>query len=228
MRKRSLTLSRTSVGKNSFHTFGPANARHPGITLRFIILFACTVAGACVWAASTSASAQDVEAGRAKAQACAACHGADGNSSSGTYPNLAGQTWRYLYVQLKDFKEGRRTNPVMSPMAAPLSRQDMIDIANFFAAQTLKPSAFKVDETKARLGKIKADAVLCTMCHLGGFSGQNEIPRVAGQHYEYIVKQLKDFRSRSRTNDAGNMTSVTKTLSDADIENLAQYITSLR
>jgi cytochrome c553 len=66
------------------------------------------------------------------------------------------------------------------------------------------------------------------MCHLGGFSGQNEIPRVGGQHYEYIVKQLKDFRAKNRTNDAGNMTSVSKGLSDEDIDKLAQYITSLR
>ncbi len=196
--------------------------------MRFIILLACAVVGTCVWPVLAPASAQDIAAGRTKAQACAACHGADGNSSSGVYPDLAGQTWRYIYVQLKDFKEGRRTNPIMSPMAAPLSRQDMIDIANFYAAQTPKPSAFKVDDAKVKLGKAKSDEVLCVMCHLGGFSGQNEIPRVAGQHYEYIVKQLKDFRSRTRTNDAGNMTSVTKTLSDADIENLAQYITSLR
>ena len=65
------------------------------------------------------------------------------------------------------------------------------------------------------------------MCHLGGFTGQNEIPRVAGQHYEYIKKQLSDFKARRRTNDAGNMTSVASTLSDEDIENLAQYATSL-
>lgn len=211
-----------------FHTLGLASVQNSGGKLRFTILLACAVAGTWTWATLTSASAQDIEAGRTKAQACAACHGADGNSSSGSYPNLAGQTWRYLYVQLKDFKEGRRSDPVMSPMAAPLGRQDMIDIANFFAAQTPRPSAFKVDESKVRLGKAKADEVLCTMCHLGGFSGQNEIPRVAGQQYEYIVKQMQDFRSRTRTNDAGNMTSVTKTLSDADIENLAQYITGLR
>jgi cytochrome c553 len=56
------------------------------------------------------ARAQDLEAGRAKAQPCAACHGADGNSLSGLFPNLAGQSWRYIYMQLKDFKEGRRSN----------------------------------------------------------------------------------------------------------------------
>ncbi len=66
------------------------------------------------------------------------------------------------------------------------------------------------------------------MGRLGGFSGQNEIPRVAGQQCDYVVKQLKDFKTRTRTNDAGNMTSVAQTLSDTDIENLAHYISSLR
>ena len=65
------------------------------------------------------------------------------------------------------------------------------------------------------------------MCHLGNFAGQNEIPRVAGQQYDYVVKQLRDFKSRARTNDAGNMTSVARTLSDEDIVNLAHYTASL-
>ena len=186
------------------------------------------LAAALFLAAVAPAAAQDIEAGRAKSQACAACHGTDGNSVAGMFPNLAGQTWRYLYVQLKDFKEGRRSNPLMSPMAASLSREDMINIANFYAAQPLKPSTFKADEGKVKLGKAKADETLCTMCHLGGFLGQNEIPRVAGQQYDYIVQQLKDFKARNRTNDAGNMTSVGQTLSEADIENLGHYLTSLR
>ena len=174
------------------------------------------------------AAAQDIAAGKAKSQVCAACHGVDGNSPSGQFPNLAGQTWRYIYVQLKDYKEGRRSDPVMTAMATPLSRQEMIDIANYFAAQPAKPSTFKADEGKIKLGKAKADETLCSMCHLGAFAGQNEIPRVAGQQYDYIVKQMRDFKARTRTNDAGNMTSVAQTLSEADIENLAHYITSLR
>ena len=179
--------------------------------------------------AAGPAPAQDVEAGRAKAQqVCAACHGADGNAPSPEVPSLAGQSWRYLYIQLRDFKEGRRSNPLMSPMAQPLSREDMINVANFYAAQALKPSAFKPDEAKARLGKAKADETLCTMCHQEGFKGQNEIPRVGGQNYPYIVAQLKAFKERTRTNDAGNMTSVARTLTEADIENLAHYLTGLR
>ena len=174
------------------------------------------------------AAAQDIAAGKAKSQVCAACHGVDGNSPSGQFPNLAGQTWRYIYVQLKDYKEGRRSDPVMTAMATPLSRQEMIDIANYFAAQPARPSTFKADEGKIKLGKAKADETLCSMCHLGAFAGQNEIPKVAGQQYEYIVKQMRDFKARTRTNDAGNMTSVAQTLNEADIENLAHYITSLR
>jgi cytochrome c553 len=104
----------------------------------------------------------------------------------------------------------------------------MMDIAAFYAAQPLKPAAFQVDENKARLGKAKADTTLCTMCHLGGFLGQNEIPRVAGQNYAYVVAQLKAFKARTRTNDAGNMTSVAQTLSDEDIDNLGHYLAGLR
>jgi cytochrome c553 len=80
---------------------------------------------------------------------------------------------------------------------------------------------------KAERGKNKSEETLCTMCHLGGFMGQNEIPRVAGQHYEYIVKQLKDFKTLKRTNDAGNMTAVAKTLSDRDIDDLGHYLAGL-
>jgi cytochrome c553 len=167
------------------------------------------------------------DAGNSKSQACAACHGPDGNSSNAAYPNLAEQTARYLYLQLKDFKERRRKDPVMSPLAANLSKEDMLDLSEYFAAQKGKPSGFKADSGKVALGAKKSNEVLCTMCHLGGFSGRNEIPRLSGQQYDYIVKQLKDFKARKRTSDAGNMTSVAQTLSDDDIVNLAHYIANL-
>lgn len=174
-----------------------------------------------------AAHAQDVEAGRKKAEACIACHGPNGNSTNPQFPILAGQTARYTYLQLKDFQEGRRKEPAMDPFVAKLSRNDLLDLSAFFAAQRLRPPNFKVSEARARRGKAKADEVLCTMCHLGGFMGQNEIPRVAGQHYQYIVKQLKDFKAYRRTNDAGNMTSVSKTLSDRDIEDLGHFLAGL-
>jgi cytochrome c553 len=173
------------------------------------------------------AFAQGDEATRKLAEPCMACHGPNGNSQNPDYPVLAGQSWRYIYIELKDFKEGRRTDPVMSPMAATLSRDDMIALGNFFAAQKPVPIAFKADGAKVDAGRKISDAVLCPMCHLGGFIGQNEIPKVAGQYPQYIKKQLLDFRAKRRTNDAGNMTSVAGTLSDDDIENLSQYIANL-
>ena len=169
----------------------------------------------------------DPAAGQKKAGACAACHGADGNPASDQFPILAGQTARYIYLELKDFKEGRRSDPAMAPFVAKLSRDDMLDLADWFAAQKPKPIAFKPDAARVARGKRKADEVLCTMCHLGGMRGQNEIPRVAGQYPEYVIKQLKAFKARTRTNDAGSMTSVAQTISEQDIEDLAHYIASL-
>jgi cytochrome c553 len=171
-------------------------------------------------------AAQMAAAGE-KAKICAACHGEGGNSLDPQYPILAGQSWRYIYIELKDFKEGRRSDPQMSPMAAGLSQDDMVALGNYFAAQKKLPIKFTFDGAKIDAGRKVSDAALCPMCHLGGFVGQNEIPREAGQWPQYVRKQLEDFRARRRTNDAGNMTSVAAGLSDADIENLAQYIGNL-
>jgi cytochrome c553 len=193
------------------------------------VTFQAAIVAALALAASVAAHAQDVEKGRKKAETCVACHGPNGNSTQPQFPILAGQTARYIYLQLKDFKEGRRAEPQMDhPFLKDLSRDDMFDLSAFFAAQKLRPAAdFKPDPAKVERGKKKSEEVLCTMCHLGGFMGQNEIPRVAGQHYAYIVKQLNDFKTSKRTNDAGNMAAVSKTLSDRDIDDLANFLAGL-
>lgn len=174
----------------------------------------------------TSALAQ-APAMPAKAQVCVACHGPGGKSVMVTNPILAGQSARYLYLQLRDFQEGRRSDPQMDPIVKDLSRDEMRELAAFFAAQKPAPQTFASDPERIKRGKAKADETLCTMCHLGGFAGQNEIPRVAGQHPAYVIKQLSDFKAGRRTNDAGNMTSVSKTLNERDIEDLAHYLASL-
>ncbi len=163
----------------------------------------------------------------AKATACLACHGENGNSSMPNMPSLAGQNARYLYLQLRDFQEGRRDNAMMSAMTAGLSKADMQELAKYFSEQKLTNKRFNADPEKVKKGIAKANETLCAMCHLGEFKGQNEIPKVAGQNFDYVVKTLKDFKAKDRNNDAGNMTSVASTLSEEDIDNLAHYIASL-
>ncbi len=177
----------------------------------------------------TPALAQDPEAGRRlAAEVCSRCHGPEGNAVAGDIPNLAGQTARYLYLQLQDFKAGRRTDPLMSPVAAALGKDEMHAVADYLASRPLKSIGFQGDAARVARGLAKATETLCTMCHLGGFSGQNEIPRVAGQHPDYVAKQLRAFKARTRVNDGGNMTAVAQTLSDQDIVDLSEYVASLR
>jgi len=107
------------------------------------------------------------------------------HSASGQFPVLAAQTARYLYFELKDFKEGRRSDPAMAPFVAKLSREDMLDLPT--TSPPRSRSRLRSGGCGARRPRQeKAEEVLCTMCHLGGFAGQNEIPRVAGQHPEYV------------------------------------------
>jgi cytochrome c553 len=200
--------------------FDAKNMSKPLLPILFLLICALPVRGQQLDPAQMSAA-------RTKAQICFSCHGPDGNSTVGEYPILAGQSWRYIYIELKDFKEGRRSDEQMSPVAEKLSTEDMMLLGEFFAAQKQAPIKFQVDSAKVEAGRKVSDAVLCPMCHLGGFVGQNEIPRVAGQWPQYIKKQLADFKAKRRTNDAGNMTSVASTLSDADIENLSQYVGNL-
>ena len=176
---------------------------------------------------ATQTHAQADAGTRPKAAVCEACHGLNGNSTDPQYPILAGQSARYIQVQLEDYKAGQRHGASMQPIAESLSAQDMLALADYFSQQPKKPIDFNADPAKAAAGQKKSEEMLCTTCHAGEFMGQNEILRVAGQHYAYIKKSLTDFKTRNRTNDAGNMTSVASSLSDQDIDNLAQYIAIL-
>jgi len=163
----------------------------------------------------------------AKSDSCAHCHGTDGNSTSSAYPSLAGQTRDYLYRQMKDFKEGRRKNSMMSASIGVLSDQDMQDLAEYYSAQSIVRSKFDADPAKVEQGRKIAQEAQCTACHQAGFKGLNEFPRLSRQKYPYIVKQLKDYRDSLRTNDNGVMAPTAKNLSDEQIEALAHYLASI-
>jgi cytochrome c553 len=85
--------------------------------------------------ASTSAMAGDVAAGQAKSAICASCHGPNGNSVNPMWPNLAGQKEQYLAKQIKAFRDGTRQDPMMAPMVAALSDDDIANLAAYYSAQ---------------------------------------------------------------------------------------------
>ncbi len=173
------------------------------------------------------ALAQEPTRAEQMAQACAPCHGPNGNSIDPLYPILAGQTVKYAYLQLRDYKEGRRQDPDMTPVTVNLNKEDMLALAIYFSEQKPISIRFTPNAERATRGKDRAEATLCPSCHQGQWQGQNEIPRVAGQHPQYLKKQLLAYKSRARTNDAATMTSVAATLSDEMIEDIVQYVAGL-
>lgn len=162
-----------------------------------------------------------------KSDMCANCHGLDGNASSSVYPSLAGQTREYLYRQLKDFKEGRRKNPQMTTAVAILTDQDMHELADYYAGEILKRKSFQPDPELVEKGKKIAQEAKCASCHQSGYGGLNEFPRLTRQSRLYTVSQLKAFRDGVRTNDNGVMAPWVKNMTDAQIEALSHYLSSL-
>lgn len=166
-------------------------------------------------------------AGAAKSDSCAHCHGTDGNSSSGLYPNLAGQTKDYLQKQILAFKSGARKNAMMSPTVGILSPQDVEELAQYFSSQTMLRGSFKPDPALVEKGKKVAEEAQCVTCHQVGYKGLNEFPRLARQKHTYLIKQLKDYRDGVRVTDDGVMAANAKNLTDEQIEALGHYLSSL-
>jgi cytochrome c553 len=174
-----------------------------------------------------AAAGADLEAGRQKAQVCVACHGPAGNSTNPVMPSLAGQPAQFISTELFQFREGNRKDPQMTPMAANLSNADMNDLAAYFSAQKPEPSAHKTDPANAAAGADLAKRFYCSQCHAPALLGQQHIPRLAGQQYEYLKTQLRGFRAGTRADLDGNMTSAAQALTDKDIEVLVDYIAGL-
>jgi cytochrome c553 len=190
--------------------------------------------------AGANALAQD-KPPAAVSQVCAACHGADGNSTAPANPKIAGQVPEYLEKQLRDFmpqpgKKPRRESAVMNGMVANLSDTDVQVLASYYAAQALKP-AVASDKTLAaegqklwRGGDVAHGVPACAGCHGPSGSGiPAQYPRLGGQYAEYVAAQLQAFRSGARANDPnGMMRGVAAHLNDAQIRALAEYVAGLR
>lgn len=179
----------------------------------------------------SAVKAGDAGAGKSVAAACTACHGNAGMSVNPEWPNLAGQHANYLVSSLKEFKSGARKNDMMSGMAAGLSDADMRNVAAYFAKAHCGVTG--ADKAKAELGKAKVAEAGCAACHsagglrgtgAAGISASRAWPNLAGQNAGYLTVALKSFKDDSRNHAV--MSSVAKTLSDSDIDNLSAYYAS--
>lgn len=191
------------------------------------------------------AVAGDAAAGAGKAAACAACHGADGNSVDPQYPKLAGQNERYIARQLALYKDGSRQDPVMLGFASILSPQDMRDVGAYFATLKVLPGIADDSETEDgnkfyqageklyRGGDLERGIPACLACH--GPSGHGNpgsaYPALAGQHSAYTARQLEAFREGQiwgkGNNENSVMAEVAAKLTNAEIQSLASYIEGL-
>ena len=178
----------------------------------------------------------DADAGKAKAQVCAACHGADGNSPNPEWPSLAGQHAKYTSKQLADFRGGElRKNDVMAQQVANLSEQDIADLGAYFA--TLVPGGGFVSEERLPLGQRiyrggnqDSGVPACIACH--GPNGAGDpmagVPALSGQRVTYTINQLNAFRSGARANDRnGTMRDASRWLSDEEIHAVSEYVAGL-
>ena len=171
--------------------------------------------------------AADAVAQRQKSQTCVACHGPEGNSTNPAIPSLAGQPNQFITTQLVMFREGRRRDAQMSPLAANLSDADINDFGTYFSAQKPAPPARKTAPDKIAASRRLAEQNHCVSCHGPELKGQQHIPRLAGQQIAYLRAQLRGFKASTRFDMDGQMTSAAQALSDADIELLADYLSGL-
>ena len=167
---------------------------------------------------------------------CSACHGATGQSVVPNYPNLAGQGARYLATQISDIRDGNRSVPEMTAFVSNLTDAEIKGIAAYYAKQTPKTSAtdpkfVALGEKLYRGGDLERGIAACSACH--SFSGKGNapagFPTLSGQHPQYIIKQLTDYREGDRTNggEAQIMQTIAAKLSTKEIEALGHYVSGL-
>jgi cytochrome c553 len=176
-------------------------------------------------------------AGQAKAAACGACHGLDGNSSDPQYPKLAGQSEQYIVRQLENFKSGKRQNPIMLGMATPLSEQDMHDIGAYFASKTPLPGVadqalVEHGQQLFREGDVKRGIPACMACHSidGRGNPGAQYPQLESQHAQYVEAVLKAWQGGDAWGtDAHSqiMPAIATKLDANDIAAVASYIEGL-
>lgn len=196
-------------------------ARRTGAS-RCAVILGCAAALAA--AACYAQSKVDPSRGAASAAACAACHGSPQRPPLPGMPTLAGQQEQFLVLQMFLMREGLRDVPQMAGTLKDFSDRDLDDIAAYFARQ--KPAS-GATSTKPKLharGAALAKGMACGSCHLGDYTGQRQVPRVANQREDYLAATLKAYRDNKRIGTDTSMNSILYQVPDSDIEALAHYL----
>jgi len=159
---------------------------------------------------------------------CTACHGPGGNSQIAQTPSLGGQPKLFVENQLVLIREGLRDVPQMKSLTAGISDETIIALAQHFAALAPAPKALPVNQERVRLGAATASKMLCGTCHLPDYTGQKQVPRLAGQDEAYLLESMKQFRDNPGPGRDTIMSASLYGLSDADLTNLAHYFATFR
>jgi len=171
-------------------------------------------------------SASIVKTGRQVASFCAHCHGEGGNSLTSEVPNLAGQNPDYLIEQLRQFADGRRRNEFMEGMMKALSSDEKIGIVLFYAGEQVahKPAA---NAALAARGRDYYNKV-CFQCHGQDGRGNEHFARIAGQQPQYLRTTLQHYQQGARLRVNPLMSGITKQMSEADIDAVVAYVSSMK
>lgn len=178
----------------------------------------------------------DAQAGATKAAVCLACHGLDGNSTNAEWPNLASQHATYTTEQLKLFRSQARNNPVMTPLAAALSDQDIADLSAYYESQKpagleADPSYWEAGQKFYRGGDAARNIPACVACHgpVGRGNAPARYPALQAQHAVYTQKQLNDYAAGQRPGERAKiMQEIAKRMTPEEIRNVSSYLQGMR
>lgn len=157
---------------------------------------------------------------------CSTCHGEDGNSRLANVPSLAGQPEFFLLNQLVLMRDGVRMIPAMVPVVGDLTDADIQAIASHFAGREARASDEPIDANMATRGRELAKSLRCGSCHLANLQGRQQIPRLARQRIDYLIRALRDYRDGTRAGADTLMNNAVAGVSDADLGALAHYATA--
>lgn len=191
-------------------------------------LGALPLAAALSMLVAATAPAADPDAGRRKAARCAACHGADGNATIPGTPSLASMPVFYTHWQLIMFRDGRRrSEPPKAALVQNLTDEDMADLSAYYAAQPSRGRSSPSDAALIAAARPLAEAHHCISCHGPNLMGQQQVPRLAGQDLDYLLKRLQGYKAKTTSDLDGMMTMVAQALTEGDIEILARCFAGL-